>query len=73
MKRSLLLVSSFVLLSAMAFASASPSWENIFDKDKKKRREPMPESGVVPMLVLSLGAIAGGLALKQRRATKTTA
>ncbi len=73
MKRSLLLVSSFVLLSAMAFASASPSWHDIFDKNKKKRHEAMPESGVVPMLVISLGAIAGGLALKQRRGMKTTA
>jgi hypothetical protein len=73
MKRSLLLLSSFVLLSAMAFATTSPSWEDIFDKHKKKRREAMPESGVVPMLVLSLGAIAGGLTLKQRRSAKTAA
>jgi hypothetical protein len=70
MKRSLILLSSFVILGALAVASASPI-NDIFDR-KKKRRD-LPESGVVPMLVLSLGAISGGLALRQRRGTKTTA
>jgi len=69
MKRSLLFVSSFVLLSAMAFATASPNLRDIFDKNKKKRRE-LPEFGAVSMLVLSLGTIAGGLAVKKRRGTK---
>jgi hypothetical protein len=71
MKRSLILLSSFVILGALAVASASPV-DDIFDR-KKKRHDNVPESGVVPMLVLSLGAIAGGLALKQRRGTKPSA
>jgi hypothetical protein len=70
MKRSLLFLSSFVILGALTVASASVN--DIFDQNKK-RRDTVPESGVVPMLVLSLGAIAGGLALKQRRGTKTVA
>jgi hypothetical protein len=70
MKRSLLFLSSFVILGALTVASASVN--DIFDQNKK-RRDTVPESGVVPMLVLSLGAIAGGLALKQRRGTKTGA
>jgi hypothetical protein len=67
MKRSLMFLSSFVLLSAMAFASPLTSIIN------RKKNQAVPESGVVPMLVLSLGAVAGGLALKRRRATKTAA
>jgi len=63
-------LSSFVILGALTVASASVN--DIFDQNKK-RRDTVPESGVVPMLVLSLGAIAGGLALKQRRGTKTVA
>ncbi len=69
MKRTVMFLSSFILLSAMAFASTSLNWDSILDRHKKKQ-ESVPESGVVPMLVLSLGTIAGGLALKQRR-TKT--
>lgn len=72
MKRSLIFLSSFIILGALTIASASPV-NDIFDNKNKKRRDTAPESGVVPMLVLSLGAIAGGLALKQRRGTKTTA
>jgi len=71
MKRSLILLSSFLILGALTVASASPV-NDIFDRDRK-RRNTVPESGVVPMLVLSLGAIAGGLALKQRRGSKTVA
>jgi hypothetical protein len=71
MKRSLIFLSSFVLLSAMAFATASPNLRDIFDKNKKKHREAVPELGVASMLVLSLGTIAGALTLKQRRGTKT--
>ena len=64
MKRLLLLLSSVVLLSAISFASISPIF---FDPNKNKKKHAVPESGVVPMLVVAIGAIAGGLALKQRR------
>jgi hypothetical protein len=67
MKRSLLYLSSFVLLGAMAYGSVSPI---LFD-DGRKKKHAVPESGVVPMLVLSMGVIAGGLALKHRRMRAT--
>jgi hypothetical protein len=74
MKRSFMFLSSFILLSAMAFATATPSIWDIFDRNRKKRHESVPEFSAVPMLVLSLGTVAGGLALRQRRrATKTVA
>jgi hypothetical protein len=71
MKRSLLVLSSIVLFSAMSFASVAPDWFGIFDKNHNKRHQPLPESGAVPMLVLSLGVIAGGLTLRQRLASKS--
>jgi hypothetical protein len=68
MKRSLLYLSTFVLLGAMAFGSVSPVW---YVDGSKKKKQAVPESGVVPMLVLSMGVIAGGLALKHRRMRAT--
>jgi hypothetical protein len=68
MKRSLFYLSTVVLLSAMSFASISPSW---FGDGNKKKKRAVPESGVLPMLVLSIGTLAGGLALKHRRTGAT--
>jgi hypothetical protein len=68
MKRSLLYLSSFVLLGAMAYGSVSPV---LYVDDGRKKKQAVPESGVVPMLVLSMGVIAGGLVLKQRRIRAT--
>jgi hypothetical protein len=55
-------LSGIVLLSSLAFASSDPGWGN-----RHKRHYATPEPGVVTMLCLSLGTIAGGLVLRHRR------
>ena len=64
MKRSLLFLSAIALLSSMVLASSRPD----DDRDGKHRhRYATPELGVISMLALSAGTLAGGLALKHRR------
>lgn len=74
MKRSLLFLSALLLFSSMAFARPSNDWGwgNDWDKHHKKHHA-VPELGVVPMLAVSFATMAGGLALKRRRGTKTVA
>jgi hypothetical protein len=64
MRRMLLYLTGIVLISSLTFASSDPDW----DKHHHKHHYATPEPGVVTMLCLSLGTIAGGLALRHRRA-----
>jgi len=71
MRRLLLFLSVVFLYSAVAFAYPSanqPDWFN-----KQRRKQTLSETGVAPMLVLSLAAIGGGLALKRRRSANSEA
>jgi hypothetical protein len=69
MKRLWLFLPMLLMFSAMAFAS--PNWGDGWDQKKHHHPQAVPELGVAPMLVLSAGAIAGGLILKRRRNPKT--
>jgi hypothetical protein len=68
MKRLWLFLPMLCLFSAMAFAS--PNWGDGSDHKKHHHPQAVSELGVAPMLVLSVGAIAGGLILKRRRNTQ---
>jgi hypothetical protein len=61
MKRSYLFLSTLLLISSMAFASSRPG------RGHDKPRYSTPEPGIVSMLGLSVGTIAGGLVLRYRR------
>lgn len=67
MKRLWLFLPMLLMFTAMAFAS--PNWGDGWDH-KKHHPQAVSEFGVAPMLVLSVGAIAGGLILKRRRNTQ---
>ena len=68
MKRLLLCLSAVVLLGSMALASSRPDDDRDHDRDgKHKHHYATPEAGVISMLAVSAGTLAGGLALKRRR------
>ena len=61
MKKSCAVICALVILSAIALGSSDP-WDR-----KKKHEHNTPESGAVPMLVLALSTVTGGVILKRRR------
>jgi hypothetical protein len=61
MKRLLLCLSAIVLLTSTGLGSLRPD-----DRDKHKHHYATPELGVIGMLALSIGTVAGGLALRRR-------
>lgn len=63
MRRSLLCLSAIVLFSSMVLASSRPDDGR---EGKHKHHYATPEAGVISMLALSAGALAGGLALRHR-------